>query len=93
MRQHEVRDGYKEAFLKADKVLWLPTYLVREDPNLPILTPEELIVGINGAEVVELNDELFSKMMKLRDEGYLVMLMTAGPADEWLRKKIKQIVF
>ena len=93
VRQHEVRDGYKEAFLKADKVLWLPTYLVREDPNLPILTPEELIVGINGAEVVELNDELFSKMMKLRDEGYLVMLMTAGPADEWLRKKIKQIVF
>ena len=93
VRQHEVRDGYKEAFLKADKVLWLPTYLVREDPNLPILTPEELIVGINGAEAVELSDELFSKMIELRDEGYLVMLMTAGPADEWLRKKIKQIVF
>ena len=88
VRQHEVRDGYKEAFLKADKVLWLPTYLVREDSNLPILTPEELIVGINGAEAVELSDELFSKMIELRDEGYLVMLMTAGPADEWLRKNL-----
>ena len=88
VRQHEVKDGYREAFSKADKVLWLPTYLVREDPNLPVLTPEELMVGIEGAEAVELGDALFEKMMALRDEGYLVMLVTAGPADEWLRKKL-----
>ena len=88
VRQHEVKDGYREAFSKADKVLWLPTYLVREDPNLPVLTPEELMVGIEGAEAVELGDALFEKMMALRDKGYLVMLVTAGPADEWLRKKL-----
>ena len=87
VRQHEVRDGYKEAFKKADKVLWLPTYLVREDPNLKILTPEELIEGIENAEVVELNSELYEKMLALKREGYLVMLMTAGPADEWLRNQ------
>jgi UDP-N-acetylmuramate--alanine ligase len=87
VRQHEVRDGYKEAFKKADKVLWLPTYLVREDPNLKILTPEELIEGIENAETAELNDELYEKMLALKREGYLVMLMTAGPADEWLRNQ------
>ena len=87
VRQHEVREGYKEAFKKADKVLWLPTYLVREDPNLKILTPEELIEEIENAEVAELNDELYEKMLALKNEGYLVMLMTAGPADEWLRNQ------
>ncbi len=87
VRQHEVRGGYKEAFKKADKVLWLPTYLVREDPNLKILTPEELIEGIENAEVAELNSELYEKMLALKREGYLVMLMTAGPADEWLRNQ------
>ena len=87
VRQHEVRGGYKEAFKKADKVLWLPTYLVREDPNLKILTPEELIEGIENAETAELNDELYEKMLALKREGYLVMLMTAGPADEWLRNQ------
>lgn len=90
VRQHEVRDGYVRAFKDADKVLWLPTYLVREDPKLKILTPEELSAGIDSAEVAELNDELFREILDLRDEGYLVVLMTAGPADEWLREKLKK---
>ena len=89
VRQHEVRDDYKDVFVKADKVLWLPTYLVREDPNLPILTPEELSEGINSAEVAELNDALFERILTLKNEGFLVLLMTAGPADEWLRSHLK----
>ena len=88
-RQHEVRDGYKDAFNGVDKIFWLPTYLVRENPNLPILTPQELIVGIENAEVAEIGDELFAKIMELKDEGYLVILMTAGPADEWLRNRLR----
>ena len=88
VRQHEVRGEYTNTFRKADKVLWLPTYLVREDPNLAVLTPEELFKGIDGAEAVELDDELFSRIVALRDDGYLVILMTAGPADGWLRKKL-----
>lgn len=90
VRQHEVRDGYVRAFKDADKVLWLPTYLVREDPKLKVLMPEELSAGIDSAEVAELNDELFKEILDLRDEGYLVVLMTAGPADEWLREKLKK---
>ena len=88
IRQHEVRGGYAGAFGKADKVLWLPTYLTREDPSLPVLTPEELSANVENAEVAELNDALFEKILKLRGERNLVVLMTAGPADEWLRKKL-----
>lgn len=92
-RQHEVFEGYRDAFVGAEKVWWLPTYLTRENPELEILTPEKLISGLSNAEVadeVELNDELFRKILEYRDAGYLVLLMTAGPADKWLRDKIKE---
>ncbi len=88
-RQHEVRDGYIDAFIGADKVFWLPTYLTREDPDLAILTPEELVSGLSNKEITEVaeaNDELADKLKKYVDDGYLVILMTAGPVDEWFRK-------
>lgn len=92
IRQHEVRDGYKEAFSGVDKIFWLPTYLTREDPNLPILKPEELIDGIEKAEVAELNDDLVRKLREYLKKNYLVVLMTAGPADEWLRKNKNNLI-
>ena len=91
VRQHEVREGYREAFIGADKVLWLPTYLTREDPELAVLTPEELTSGLANkevAETVELSDELADRLRGYVKEGYLVILMTAGPADGWLRDKL-----
>ncbi|MBR2993772.1 hypothetical protein IKF43_00015 [Candidatus Saccharibacteria bacterium] len=92
-RQHEVRDGYKDAFDGADKIYWLPTYLTREDPNLAVLTPAELTSGLNNkdvAEAAELNDELAEKLKQHVADGYLVILMTAGPADVWLREKFNK---
>ena len=92
-RQHEVRAGYRRAFVVADKVFWLPTYLTRENPELAVLTPEELISGLENreaAETAELSDELAEKLRKYVEEGFLVLLMTAGPADGWLRGKFCQ---
>ncbi len=89
-RQHEVRAGYRWAFVAADKVFWLPTYMTRENPELAVLTPEELISGLENreaAEVAELSDGLAEKLRKYVEEGFLVLLMTAGPADGWLREK------
>ena len=89
-RQHEVRNEYNDVFEGADKIYWLPTYLTREDPALLVLTPIELIEGLknkNVAEAVELNDELAEKLKQYIDDGYLAILMTAGPADGWLRDK------
>ena len=90
-RQHEVQDLYYDVFIGATKVFWLPTYLTREDESLPILKPLDFINGLNNAEVAEpaeLDDELWNQIKKYRDDNYLVILMTAGPADEWLRKKL-----
>lgn len=92
IRQHEVREGYKRAFLGAEKIFWIPTYLVREDPQLRILTPEDLIAGLDNkeiAEAAELDDELAEKLQKYIRDGYLVILMTAGPADGWLRSEFE----
>ena len=92
-RQHEVIGGYYDAFVGAEKIFWLPTYLTRENPDLPVLTPYDFIEELtNGdlAEPAELNDELFNAIMKYRDDGYLVLLMTAGPADPWLREKLSK---
>ena len=87
-RQHEVRDGYKDAFLKAAKVFWLPTYLTRENPDLEVLTPADLIGDLSNSEIAEpaeMDDELATKIKAYLNDNYLVILMTAGPADEWFR--------
>ncbi len=89
-RQHEVRAGYRTAFLGADKVFWLPTYLTRENPELAVLTPKELILGLENREVAEpaeLSSELAEKLRAYVREGFLVLLMTAGPADGWMRRE------
>ena len=89
-RQHKVKEGYKDAFLGVDKIFWLPTYLTREDPKLPVLTAEELASGLSNEEIVEI--AILSRGLEIRlreylEEGYLIVLMTAGPADEWFREK------
>ena len=87
-RQHEVKSGYKFVFNNAKKVFWLPTYLTREDESLKILTPEDFIADLDDpgiAESVEMNDNLASRLQNLAKDGYLILLMTAGPADTWLR--------
>lgn len=90
VRQHEVFEDYKEAFLGAEKIFWLPTYLTREDPELAVISPEEFIAGLANrekAEVAKLNSDLVKKLKQYVSEGYLVVLMTAGPADRWLREE------
>ena len=88
-RQHEVKDEYREAFMGVKKLFWLPTYLTRENPDLRLIEPEEFIAGLDNAEIAEkakLDDELEDRLRKYVDDDYLVILMTAGPADEWLRR-------
>ncbi|MBR2839826.1 hypothetical protein IKE82_00630 [Candidatus Saccharibacteria bacterium] len=92
VRQHKVREGYHGAFNGATKIYWLPTYLVREDPELKVITPEEFIADLENsevAEVAELDDALAERVQKWLDDNYLVILMTAGPADEWLRDEFE----
>ena len=89
-RQHEVKDGYEDAFIGASKVFWLPTYLTREDESLRVIEPQEFIQGLSNAEAAEatdLTEKLEGELRKYLDDDYLVIMMTAGPADAWLREK------
>ncbi len=92
-RQHKVRELYKDVFIGADKIFWLPTYLTREDPKLKILEPHEIYGFLNNATVVEearADEKLAKRLHELRDDNWLIVLLTAGPADTWLRDVFKK---
>ncbi len=91
-RQHYIKEDYKHGFTGAKKLYWLPSYLAREDPALPILSPEELITYLDDpsiAEPAEMGDALKESIQQHLADGDLVVAMNAsgkGSLDEWLRK-------
>lgn len=87
IRQHQL--DYGNCFETADKVYWLPTYLSREDPNLKILTPQELAKDLPESKMVfaHLDDELKGMIDSDLQNGRLVILMGAGSIDTWAREK------
>ncbi len=88
VRQHEIKNLYRNCFKDANKIYWLPTYLSRENPDLPILSPAELtedIVNKDTITVVDLDDHLWSEIQSHRQKGDLVLCMGAGSIDGWLR--------
>ena len=91
IRQHEVKSQYANCFKNAAHVYWLPTYLSREDPDLPILTPQQLSENVKNKQIVEyaaLNDELWHSIQIHVRQGHLVLCMGAGSIDNWLRSKL-----
>ncbi len=91
VRQHSVRDQYtNEIFAHANEIYWLPTYLSREDPNLEILTPEQLTTAITDKDIhiAQLDDDLWQSIQNHRSKQHLVLGMGAGTIDGWLRSKL-----
>lgn len=91
VRQHGLRTQYVDCFELASEIYWLPTYLTREDPSLPVLSPEELTEDLTNREVVhiaDLDDALWEKIQQARDRGALVLLMGAGSIDGWARERL-----
>lgn len=91
-RQHSIRAEYKHVFDGVTKLWWLPTYLTREDPDLPILLPDDLIMDLYDGSVArpaKCDKQLAEELRKAHEKGYLILLMTAGPADEWLRRWVR----
>lgn len=90
-RQVELADAYSNAFDGVTKLYWLPTYLTREDPHLKVMKPSDFINKLTNkkvAEPAELTNELGEAILKWHEKGYLILLMTAGPADAWLRRLV-----
>lgn len=93
-RQHFIRDEYTTQFDSAEKVFWLPTYLTRENPDQPILTPQELTAHVTNQSALayaEMNDELWNEIESYRNQGYLVLCMGAGTIDDWVRQKLSEV--
>jgi UDP-N-acetylmuramate--alanine ligase len=89
-RQTRIKNDYVDQFELADETLWLPTYLSREDPDEPILSPLELIENLTNKDTVivsEFNDELWNTIQKHRANGALVLCMGAGTIDNWVRER------
>ena len=91
VRQHEICDQYTDQFELAERTYWLPTYLSREDQNLPILTMNDLTRHVTNRDAIinaELDSELWNAIQKARDDGKLVLCMGAGSIDGWLRDRL-----
>ncbi len=91
VRQHQIKDDYRDVFTAAEKIYWLPTYLSREDASLAILTPEELTAEIankESIEITDLSDELWETIQRALSDKKLVLLMGAGSIDTWGREKL-----
>jgi UDP-N-acetylmuramate--alanine ligase len=91
VRQHEIRDQYRDCFKGAEAVYWLPTYLSREDSSLPILTPTQLsehVINNDIVHIAELDDDLWDTIQAAAGDGKLVLAMGAGNIDSWLRSRV-----
>ncbi|MFO0971106.1 MAG: Mur ligase domain-containing protein [Candidatus Saccharimonadales bacterium] len=93
IRQRELLEngGYGSCFSGAKKVYWLPTYLSREDGS-KVLSPEELSATIKdgSVELADMNDQLRKKIEQHREEGDLVVAMSAGNLDTWAREQVRK---
>lgn len=91
-RQHYIKYDYKDVFKGVKKLYWVPSYLAREDPALPVLTPAELITHLSNPEIAEpaeLDDRLIATIKKHIASGDLVVAMGAsgaGSLDDLLRR-------
>lgn len=90
-RQVELADLYRDAFVGVAQLYWVPTYLTRENSKIKIMQPEQFIDKLENkkvAEAAELDDRLGEKIKDWHKKGYLVLVMSAGPADAWIRKLV-----
>jgi UDP-N-acetylmuramate--alanine ligase len=91
IRQHELLGRYTDQFIGAETTYWLPTYLSREDPALPVLTPQQLTASIVNREhiaIADLDDQLWHAIQSARRSGALVLCMGAGSIDGWVRDRL-----
>lgn len=90
-RQHYAKELYGDCFNGVTKLLWLPSYLAREDPAMHVYTPLELISYLpdnTPAEAAETGPELRAAIQAHIQGGGIAVCMAGGGGgslDEWLR--------
>ncbi len=97
LRQHFIKDDLKRIFDDVKQLYIVPSYLAREDPNLPTLSPAELIGLLSEktqahASPARLDEELKQKIEQHAGSGDSVLCLSAGGGgslDEWLRQQFR----
>ncbi len=93
-RQHFIKDDLAHLFDSVKKIYVVPSYLAREDPNLVILTPSDILALTSRpdkAEAALLNEELKTNILQHLQANDLVLILSAGGGgslDEWLHKEL-----
>lgn len=90
-RQHYMINDYKDCFNGAAQVYWVPSYLAREDPNVRILPPSELISHLSDPTIAKpalRDDDLKRTIQAHLDKGDMVVCIAGGGGDsldDWIR--------
>lgn len=95
-RQHFIREDLVHLFDTVAQLYIVPSYLAREDPGLPILSPKdlrEILSTETRAKTTpsQLDDTLWQAIQQHQQNGDLVLCLSAGGGgslDEWLRQHI-----
>jgi UDP-N-acetylmuramate--alanine ligase len=96
-RMHYLGAAHRSVFDGASAIYWIPSYLAREDPKQPVLTPTELIKNLSPelqaiAKPMQRDDNLKQVIQEHLKNGDMVVGMAGGAAgslDEWLRKNFQ----
>jgi UDP-N-acetylmuramate--alanine ligase len=91
-RQLQLIDDYKNLFSGVKQVYWLATYQPdgQRGETENILKPATFVESLKNtqAEVAEMNDELWNDTETHIAGGDLVLAMSAGTLDGWLRQRL-----
>jgi len=94
-RQHFMKDDLQHLFDDVEQLYIVPSYLAREDPDLPLLSPADLKQLLSKqaqahATAAQLDSALRQAIQQHIAAGDLVLALTAGGGgslDEWLRQQ------
>lgn len=97
-RMHHLKDQHADVFKGVSRLYWVPSHLAREDPDLPVLTPKQLIGPLDAdikavASPAQLDDALKEALDGHLHNGDLVLCMSGGGGgslDEWLRHQYQK---
>jgi UDP-N-acetylmuramate--alanine ligase len=92
-RQHFIKDDLRKLFTDVDQLYIVPSYLAREDPNLPLLQPVDLKDLMDDSIQARTQPAILDRVLadSIRSHlaaGDVVLGITAGGGgslDEWLR--------